>query len=239
MSSQPKITLHTYFRSSCSARVRMALHLKGLTFTPVYIHLLKDDQFSESYVALNPSKAVPTITFSPNENDTESEPVAFVLTQSVAILEYLDERFPAPEYPALLPKNLEDRARVRQLSHIVACDIQPLTNLKMLKEIKKFAGEAGKNPDTAGPEWQRRNLAEGLRAFEAVVSKTAGKYCVGDTVTMADFCLIPTIDSAVRFGVGMGEFETIGRIWRALEEVEAVQKGGWRTQGDTPEEFRC
>ncbi|KAF3309671.1 hypothetical protein TWF173_010652 [Orbilia oligospora] len=220
MSSQPKITLHTYFRSSCSARVRMALHLKGLTFTPVYIHLLKDDQFSQSYVALNPSKAVPTITFSPNENDTESDPVAFVLTQSVAILEYLDERFPAPEYPALLPKNLEDRAR-------------------MLKEIKKFAEEAGKNPDTAGPEWQRRNLAEGLRAFEAVVSKTAGKYCVGDTVTMADFCLIPTIDSAVRFGVDMGEFETIGRIWRALEEVEAVQKGGWRTQGDTPEEFRC
>lgn len=217
----------------------MALYWKGLAFTPVYIHLLKDDQFSEPYVALNPSKAVPTITFSPNENDTQSEPVTFVLTQSMAILEYLEEKFPAPEYPSLFPTNLEDRARVRQLSHIVACDIQPLTNLKMLKQVKKFAQEAGKDPETAGPEWQKRNLAEGLRAFEAVVSKTAGKYSVGDIVTMADFCLVPTIDGAVRFGVDMSEFETIGRVWRALEEVEAVQKGGWRTQGDTPEEFRC
>ncbi|KAK6497443.1 hypothetical protein TWF481_011852 [Arthrobotrys musiformis] len=94
MSSQPKITLHTYFRSSCSARVRMALHHKGLEFDPIYIHLLKDDQFSPSYTALNPSKAVPTITFSsPSSEET------FVLTQSMAILEYLDEKFPSPAYP--------------------------------------------------------------------------------------------------------------------------------------------
>ncbi|KAK6332108.1 hypothetical protein TWF718_002642 [Orbilia javanica] len=239
MSSQPKITLYTYFRSSCSARVRMALHWKGLEFTPVYIHLLKNDQFSQTYAALNPSKAVPTIVFSPNEDDSQSEPVTFVLTQSVAILEYLEERFPAPKYPALFPTNIEDRARVRQLSQIVACDIQPITNLKMLKEVKKFATEAGKDPEAAGPEWQKRHMAEGLKAYETVVSKTAGKYSVGDTVTLADFCLVPTIDGAVRFGVDMSEFETIGRVWQALEEVEAVKKGGWRAQGDTPEEFRC
>ncbi|KAK6497442.1 hypothetical protein TWF481_011851 [Arthrobotrys musiformis] len=109
----------------------------------------------------------------------------------------------------------------------------------MLKQIKQFAKEVGKDPEVEGREWQRRNMAEGMRAYEAIVAKSAGRYSVGDTITMADFCLVPTIDGAVRFGVDMGEFETIGRIGRALEEVEAVKKGGWRTQGDTPEEFRC
>ncbi|KAK6524964.1 hypothetical protein TWF281_011854 [Arthrobotrys megalospora] len=235
MSSQPNITLHTYFRSSCSARVRIALHLKGLTYTPVYIHLLKGEQSSQPYTSLNPSGTVPTITFSPDEEQA----VSFVLTQSIAILEYLDEKFPAPEYTPLLPKNPEDRARVRQLCNIIACDVQPLTNLKMLKQVKKFAEDAGMNPDVAGQEWQKKIMTEGFRAYEAVASKTAGKYSVGDDISMADVCLMPAIDAAVRFGVDMDEFESVGRVWRALEEVEAVKKGGWRAQGDTPEDLRA
>ncbi|KAK6539928.1 hypothetical protein TWF694_008763 [Orbilia ellipsospora] len=232
--SQPNITLHTYFRSSCSARVRIALNLKNLTFSPLYVNLLKSEHCSPSYACVNPSATVPTITFS---QDEESQ-VSFVLTQSIAILEYLEEKFPAPQYTALLPSNPEQRARVRQLSNIIACDIQPLTNLKMLKNVKEFAKMAGQDPDVAGPEWQKRIMTEGFRAFEAVVKGTAGKFSVGDEISMADVCLMPAIDGAVRFGVDMEEFETVKRIWGNLEAVEAVVKGGWRVQGDTPDDLR-
>ncbi|KAF3929548.1 hypothetical protein ABW19_dt0205068 [Dactylella cylindrospora] len=228
----PEITLHTYFRSSCSARVRIALNLKGLPYNSKFIHLLKGEQSSPEYKSLNPSCGVPTITFSQNEPDD------FILTQSMAILEYLEEAFPSPEYTALLPSSPRDRARVRQLCNIVACDIQPLTNLKMLKKVKQFARDAGNDPEVVGPEWQKSIMADGLRAYEAIVKNTAGKYSVGDEISMADCCLLPAIDGAVRFGVDMQEFETIGRVWENLEKVEEMVKGGWRMQGDTPQEFR-
>src|SRR5947209_2161063 len=124
--SLPKITLHTYFRSSCSARVRIALHHKGLPFTSSYVHLLKDQHTSPDYAALNPSKLVPTLTIT-SENDG-LEPL--VLMQSVAIMEYLEERFPSPHYPSLLPPTtlVVQRAKVRQLVNIISCDIQPVTN---------------------------------------------------------------------------------------------------------------
>ncbi|KAF3926954.1 hypothetical protein ABW20_dc0107726 [Dactylellina cionopaga] len=233
---QPKIELHTYFRSSCSARIRIALYLKGLTFTPHYVHLVKGEQLSAEYAALNPSATVPTIAFS-SQNEG-GEDVSFVLTQSMAILEYLEERFPAPEHAALLPSKAEDRARVRQLCNILACDVQPLTNLKMLKAVKDFARAAGQDPEVAGPEWQKRIMTEGIKAYEAVVSNTAGRYSVGDSFSMADVCLVPAIDGAVRFGVDMELFPTVKRVGGELDKVEAVVKGGWRTQGDTPEEFR-
>ncbi|KAK6346361.1 hypothetical protein TWF730_010687 [Orbilia blumenaviensis] len=237
MSTQPEITLHTYFRSSCSARIRIALHLKGLKYTPVYIHLLKGEQSSEPYTSLNPSCTVPTITFS--SSNREEPVVSFVLTQSMAILEYLDEKFPAPDYTPLLPSGYEDKARVRQLYNIIACDMQPLMNLDTLKQVKKIAEDSRKEVDATAREWQQRICKRGFGAYETLVSKTAGKYSFGDTITMADVCLAPAVDSALRFGVDMSKFETTERVWRALEEVEAFKKGGWRAQGDTPEELRA
>ncbi|EPS43246.1 hypothetical protein H072_2748 [Dactylellina haptotyla CBS 200.50] len=233
--SQPNITLHTYFRSSCSARVRIALNLKGLTFTPHYIHLVKSEQCSPEYTSINPSATVPTITFTQDEESQDS----FVLTQSMAILEYLEEKFPPPAYTPLLPTNPEHRARVRQLCNIIACDIQPLTNLKMLKSMKEYAKAAGQDPDVAGPEWQKKIMTEGFRAYEAICKKSVGKYSVGDELSMADVCLMPAIDGAVRFGVDMEEFETVKRVWSELDKVEAVVKGGWRVQGDTPADLRA
>ncbi|KAJ6256030.1 hypothetical protein Dda_9122 [Drechslerella dactyloides] len=234
----PEITLHTYFRSSCSARVRMALNLKKLPYTPVYIHLLKNEHSSPSYATVNPSGAVPTITFTSSSDKTDT----FVLTQSIAILEYLEETFPAPEYRALLPSSPVDRARVRQLCNIIACDVQPVTNLRILRDVKAFATAAGRDAEAAGVEWQQKYMDAGLAAYETVLTegKTAGKYSVGDEITMADLCLLPAVDAAERFGVDVaGRFPAVERVRRALEEVDEVVRGGWRAQGDTPAEFRC
>lgn len=232
--SDPKITLHTYFRSSASARVRIAMNIKGLPYDPKYIHLLKNEHTSPEYKAINPLGAVPTITFSQDGSDEED----FRLTQSIAILEYLEEAYPAPEYPSLLPTSPKDRARVRQLCQIMACDIQPHTNLKVFKRVKELIKATGQDPEVAGPQWQKTLMTEGFAALEAIMKTTAGTYSVGDQLTMADCCLAPTIDAGMRFGVDMGQFESIQRVQANLEKVDAVVKGGWRMQGDTPEEFR-
>ncbi|KAF3926141.1 hypothetical protein ABW21_db0201458 [Orbilia brochopaga] len=237
----PDIKLHTYFRSSCSARVRMALNLKGLTYTPTYVHLLKNEQTSAAYTAVNPLGAVPTITFTTTNTTgiNKKDETTFMLTQSLAILEYLDEAFPSPQYKALLPSDTISRARVRQICNIIACDIQPVTNLRILRDIKTLATAAGQDPDATGTEWQQKHMAAGLAACEEILKESAGKYSVGDMITMADLCLLPAIDGAERFGVDVaGRFPAVQRVRRALEAVEELVRGGWRAQGDTPAEFR-
>ncbi|KAK6353123.1 hypothetical protein TWF696_005113 [Orbilia brochopaga] len=237
----PDITLHTYFRSSCSARVRMALNLKGLSYTPVYIHLLKNEQSSAEYTTVNPLGAVPTITFTTG-SEASGKKDTFVLTQSIAILEYLEETFPSPHYRSLLPSTAAARARVRQLCNIIACDVQPVTNLRILRDVKALATAAGRDAESAGTEWQQKHMAAGLAAYEDVLSRqgTAGRYSVGDEITMADLCLLPAVDAAERFGVDVaGRFPAVERVRRALEQVDEIVRGGWRAQGDTPAEFRC
>ena len=184
------ITLYTYFRSSCSARVRIALHLKGLAFTPVYVNLLKGEQSSAEHKEINPSGTVPALVI---KRDS-AKPVT--ITQSLAALEYLDEAF--PNTLSLLPSDPVTRATVRSLASIIACDVQPVTNLKILKRVAPLGA------DREG--WSRDLIEDGLRAYEAIVAKSAGKFSVGDTISLADVCLIPAAWGAERVGVDLKAF---------------------------------
>lgn len=219
------ITLHTYFRSSCSARLRIALHLKNIPFTPVYVNLLKGEQSSPAHLSINPSGTVPTLVVQRDSKD----PV--VITQSLAALEYLEDAFP-DKGPALLPptSDPERRALVRTLSQIIGCDIQPVTNLRILKRVAPMGA------DRAG--WSKDLIEDGLRAYEAIVAKSAGKFSVGDNITIADLCLIPAAWGAERVGVDLRAFPVTSSIVKNLEEEEAVKLGHWTTQDDTPEELR-
>ncbi|KAL5339444.1 glutathione S-transferase [Aspergillus crustosus] len=223
----PSINLYTYFRSSCSARLRIALELKSIPYTSTPINLLKNEQSGPRNTSVNPSATVPTLIIT-YPNSPEREPVK--ITQSLAALEYLDEAF--PNLPRLLPSpsQPETRALVRTLANIVSCDIQPVTNLRILKRVAPFGVDRA--------AWSKELIEDGLYAYESIVKESAGVYSVGDEITVADLCLIPAIWGAERVGVDLTVFPTVKRIAEALEGVEAVRKGHWRTQEDTPEELR-
>lgn len=217
------VTLYTYFRSSCSARLRIALHLKGIPFTPKFVNLLRDEQSTPAHREINPSGTVPALII---QRDSAA-PVT--ITQSLAALEYLDEAFPH-KGPALLPSDPETRALVRSLASIIACDIQPVTNLRILKRVAPLGADRA--------VWSKDLIEDGLRAYETIVVRSAGKFSVGDQITLADICLIPAAWGAERVGVDLAVFPVTNRIVQSLELEEAVQKGHWRSQADTPEEFR-
>lgn len=215
--------LYTYFRSSCSARVRIAASYKGIPLDFHFVNLLKGEQKSEEYTEVNTSQSLPTLVVTTESGERTS------IEQSVAILEYLEET--RPELPALLPTNARDWALVRQLVQIVACDIQPVTNLKVLSKVR----QAGMD----GEAWQREFMAAGLRAYEKTVVRHArGTFSVGDDVTMADVVLAPAVDGALRFNVDMDEFPRVKEIYAATQGLAAFRAGSWKTQPDTPEQFR-
>ncbi|HEX8536372.1 MAG TPA: maleylacetoacetate isomerase [Cystobacter sp.] len=200
--------LHGYWRSSASWRVRIALNLKGLAYEYVPVHLVKDggQQHSEAYRTLNPLRTVPTLEF------TEGGRVHH-LSQSLAILEYLEERHPSP---ALLPADPLLRARVRMLSEVVNSGIQPLQNLMVLQRIKS----EWKGDDKA---WAAHWIDRGLGAFHAMAQQTAGRYCVGDSVSFADVCLVPQLYSARRFGVDLQPYGLLTRVEAACASLPAFQ----------------
>lgn len=213
-------TLHGYFRSSCTARLRMALLLKNIPFTYIPVNLLKSEQLSEDYKVLNPSASVPLLIHS-----TASREIS--IGQSVAALEYLDETHPSSP---LLPVEPEKKALVRALVNIIACDTQPVTNLRIMRRVRALGGSA--------EEWNKELLIDGLTAYEKVATGCSGKYSIGDKVTMADVCLIPAVWNAKRFGVDPGLFPTIRRVMSELESLEIVKGAGYFRQLDTPEELR-
>lgn len=219
----PEYELYSYFRSSCSARVRIAAHWKGLELKYKYVQLLKDEQKGNDYAGLNPNKTVPTLVV--REDGKEA-----LIRQSVAMLEYFEERH--PETPRLLPPSSDPlgRAQVRDLVNIVACDTQPITNLKVLNKVKPLGMETN--------DWQQTFMGAGLEVYEAVVSKTAGKYSIGDEVTLADVVLSPAVDNCYRYGVDMTKFPIVEKIYRELMKLDAFKKGSWKTQVDTPENLR-
>ena len=199
--------LYGYFRSSAAYRVRIALNLKGLSYEYVPVHLLKDggQQLSDTYRALNPAALVPTLV-----DDGAA------LGQSLAIIEYLDET--RPEVP-LLPADALGRARVRGLAQAVACDTHPLNNLRVLKYLKHTLQVS----DDAKNEWYRHWVDVGLGALEAMLAQSddTGRFCHGDTPTVADLCLVPQVYNARRFGCDMSAFPTIERIDAACGELQA------------------
>jgi maleylacetoacetate isomerase len=180
--------LHGYFRSSASYRVRIALNLKGLRVEHLPHHLRKGEQCAPAYVAINPQGLVPTL-----ENDTGT-----ILTQSLAIIEWLDETHASPP---LLPRDPLRRAKVRAFSQVLACDTHPVQNLKVLARLRELGLPEEQVTGWAG--WANR---EGLSACEKLIADEPGPFCFGDAPTMADLCLVPQLANARRFGVDVSAF---------------------------------
>lgn len=210
--------LHTFFRSSASYRVRIAMNLKGLQAEQVHVHLSKNggEQFGAAFDALNPQHLLPVL-----------EADGLVLTQSLAIIEYLDET--RPERP-LLPSDARGRARVRALSQAIACDMHPLNNLRVLKYL---GGELALTEEEKNT-WYRHWVALGLEALETQLreSPDSGQFCHGDTPTMADCCLIPQLYNARRFECDLTPYPTILAIGARCEAHEAFAAARPEAQAD-------
>ncbi|XP_063146230.1 maleylacetoacetate isomerase isoform X1 [Candoia aspera] len=210
-----KPVLYTYFRSSCSWRVRIALALKGIAYEQVSINLVKDggQQMTSDFQKVNPMQQVPVIKID-----------GITLSQSLAIIEYLEDTQPLPR---LLPQDPKKRALVRMISNLIASGIQPLQNLEVLQQMgEKKLG------------WAPHIISRGFKALEQILQETAGRYCVGDEVTMADLCLVPQVYNAERFKVDMTPYPIIRRINKALLELEAFQNSHPTRQPDAPPELR-
>ncbi|MCY4487553.1 MAG: maleylacetoacetate isomerase [Deltaproteobacteria bacterium] len=209
--------LYGYFRSSASYRVRIALALKGLDYDLQPVHLRRGEQQAPDYVARNPQGLVPALVHD-----------EAVLTQSLAIMEYLDERFPEP---ALLPGTPADRAWVRALAQVVACDIHPINNLRVLQYLEKHLS-LGADAQAA---WARRWIEDGFAAMEAMLKKSdsrMGEHCFGDAPTLADVCLVPQIFNSQRFAVDMGQYSTLARIHENCMRLPAFKDQAPERQPD-------
>ena len=211
--------LYTYWRSSAAYRVRVALNLKGLDWGSAFVHLVRDggQQLKEAFEALNPQRQVPVLDLEDGN----------LLRQSLAIIEYLDEAHPEPP---LLPQEPLDRARVRALAQVIACDIHPLNNLRVLKYLTGTLG-VDEERKTA---WYRHWVATGFTALERLLaeSESTGMFCHGNTPTIADVCLVPQVYNARRFRVDMSAFPNISRIDSACLELDAFAEAAPEAQGD-------
>lgn len=208
--------LYGYFRSSASYRVRVALALKGLDYDLQPVHLRRGEQHAPDYVARNPQGLVPALVHD-----------GAMLTQSLAIVEYLDERFPEP---ALLPGAPADRAWVRALAQVVACDIHPINNLRVLQYLEKDLGLDA----NAQAAWARRWIEDGFAAMEAMLKSDprTGEHCFGDGPTLADVCLVPQIFNSQRFAVDMGQYPTLARIHENCMRLSAFKDQAPERQPD-------
>jgi maleylacetoacetate isomerase len=200
------LTLYTYFRSSAAFRVRIALAVKGLAWTPQVVWLLTKEHQSPEYRALNPQGLVPSLV---EDGHT--------LTQSLSIIEYLDETQPGPK---LLPADALGRARVRAISQSIACEIHPLNNPRVLEYLKTTLGHDQTEVDT----WYRHWCEQGFAALEGLLADPrTGTYCHGDAVTMADCCLVPQVFNARRFKVDMTPFVRTSAIFDRLMQLPAFE----------------
>lgn len=203
------LKLHTYFRSSAAYRVRIALNLKGLPYESIPVHLVRGggEQHLPAYKAVNPAALVPAL-----------EADGRVLTQSLAIIEYLDETHPTPP---LLPASAPDRARVRAIAQTIACDVHPLNNLRVLKYLEERLAVDAERRDT----WYRHWVEGGLAVVEQLLARDdrTGRFCHGDEPGLADCCLVPQVFNARRFGCDLTAMPTVVRIADHCVEVDAFR----------------
>jgi maleylacetoacetate isomerase len=208
--------LYTFFRSSTSYRLRIALAYKRLDYTPHYVSLPKMEHRTPSYRALHAQGLVPLLI----EGDRS-------LIQSMAIIEYLDEVYPEPP---LIPKDVPGRAHVRAVSQIIGCDIHPLNNVRVLKRLQAQFGA----DEAATNAWYRHWIAEGLGGLEAYVAggRLSGQFCYRDAVTMADICLVPQIFNAQRFDCPLDEYPMLNAIFERCMALDAFRTTQPKTQAD-------
>jgi maleylacetoacetate isomerase len=198
--------LYSYPMSSASYRVRIALALKGIEVTTVTKQLRRGEQRAKDFLAINPQGFVPVLSLDDGQ----------VLPQSLAIIEYLDEIHPQPP---LLPATPFERARVRSLSLLIACDIHPLNNLRVLQYLEGSLGEAQSARDT----WYRHWIEAGFEALEEALGRdpARGRFCYGDAPSLADVCLVPQVFNARRYSVDLAPFPRIVAIDAACHEIAA------------------
>ena len=209
--------LYDFFRSSAAYRVRIALNLKGLAPEREFVHLRKGAQRGEGYLAVNPQGLVPALV---TDDGT-------VLTQSLAIVEYLDETVPAPP---LLPREPIERARVRSLAQAIACDIHPIDNLRVLRYLLHTVGVEEAQKDA----WYKYWIDVGLEALEIAVSRDAatGRFCHGDSPTLADVCLVPQLANARRVDMDLSPYPTLVRIDAECQKLPAFAAAAPQRQPD-------
>lgn len=210
------LQLRSYYRSSCSWRVRIALNWKNLNYRVLPVHLVNNggEQFNFEMRRRNPMREVPVLS------DERGD-----IAQSMAILEYLEELEPTP---ALLPSDPFLRAKTRQLAEVINSGVQPLQNLRVLKHLGKVNGLTQEETRA----WAKHWIGEGLNAFQELVKDTAGDFCVGDQVTFADLFLVPQLYNARRFGVSVNHFPLLLDIEARLSTLEAFAKAHPERQPD-------
>lgn len=209
------LQLHSYWRSSCSFRIRIALNLKGLDYEYKAVNLITGEQSSPEFLKLNPMGYVPVLV----DGDV-------VVSDSFAILMYLEEKY--PQHP-LLPQDLKLKATNFQAANIVSANIQPLQNLAILKYIEDKVGPNEKVP------WCLTHIQRGFAALEKLLKDYAGTYATGDEIYLADLFLVPQIHAAInRFNMDMSEFPLLSRLYEAYKEVPAIQNAMPEKQPDAP-----
>jgi maleylacetoacetate isomerase/maleylpyruvate isomerase len=208
--------VYGFFRSSTSYRLRLALAAKGLDYSPRFVSLPEGAHRTEAFLAVNPQGLVPVLC---------EEGQAF--TQSLAILEYLEERYPEPP---LMPAGLVERAYVRALSQVIACDIHPLNNVRVLKRLREDFGV-----DEPGVQrWYEHWIATGMASFESMLSRERrhGRYCLGDQLTIADLCLVPQVANARRFACDLSPFPLSLGIAERVEALDVLAPAAPGRQAD-------
>jgi maleylacetoacetate isomerase len=210
------LKLYGYFRSSAAYRVRIALGLKGLPYDYLAVHLRKGEQNAEPYRDVNPAQLVPALV---DDRGT--------FTQSLAIIEYLDERY---REPPLLPSGNTERARVRAIALAIACDIHPLDNTRVLKYLVRTVGATEEMKDA----WYRHWIDMGLKALETQLSRerATGEFCHGDAPTLADCCLVPQLANARRANISLDIYPTLTRIETRCEALPAFAAAAPHVQPD-------
>jgi maleylacetoacetate isomerase len=209
------VKLYTYFRSSAAFRVRIALGLKGLAWEPAAVHLPKGEHRDSVYGSINPQALLPTLDVDGN-----------LLVQSLAIMEYLEETHPAPP---LLPKDALGRARVRALSLLIACEIHPVNNLRVLQHLKRSLGQT----DDQVNAWYRHWIADGFTKLEADLARPGtGRFSHGDTPGMADCCLVPQVFNAQRYQCDTTAYPTVMRVFAECMKLEAFDRAQPSKQPD-------
>lgn len=211
--------LYTYWRSQATARVRIALNLKGLAVDEAYVHLEKGEQYAEAYRAVNPQPVVPALVLDDRT----------VLTQSMAILEYLEETHPTP---ALLPASPVDRARVRAICQVAVSDSHPLAVPRVRHYLERQLGL----DEATRTAWIRHWVTAALEAIEALLAgdPRTGRYCHGDAPTFADCCLVPQVNGAQLFGCDLSAHPTIVRVYEACMALDEFARAHPMRQPDAP-----